>query len=59
MSSEEKITPEEFDQELERLMSSEGGTKKKKGGKKRKIILIAAAALVAGAIGFNALAGAR
>ena len=59
MSSEEKITPEEFDQELERLMSSEGGTKKKKGGKKRKIILIAAAALVAGAIGFNARAGAR
>ena len=38
MSSEEKITPEEFDQELERLMSSEGSTKKKKGGKKRKII---------------------
>ena len=32
MSSEEKITPEEFDQELERLMSSEGGTKKKKAG---------------------------
>lgn len=59
MSSEEKITPEEFDQELERLMSSEGGTKKKKGGKKRKIILIAAVVLVAGAIGFNALAGAR
>ena len=40
-------------------MSSEGSTKKKKGGKKRKIILIAAVVLVAGAIGFNALAGAR
>ena len=31
MSSEEKIAPEEFDRELEQLMSSGQGGKKKKG----------------------------
>lgn len=47
MSSEEKIQPEEFDKELERLMSDSGEKKsRKKGGKKKKKIIIAAAVLV-------------
>src|SRR5699024_5350695 len=57
MSSEEKIAPEEFDRELEQLMSGGQGGKKKKG-RKKKIVMIAAAVLVLGAAGFNALAGA-
>ena len=57
MSSEEKIAPEEFDRELEQLMSGGQGGKKKKG-RKKKIVIIAAAVLVLGAAGFNALAGA-
>ena len=57
MSSEEKIAPEEFDRELEQLMSGGQGGKKKKG-RKKKIVMIVAAVLVLGAAGFNALAGA-
>ena len=37
MSSEEKISPDEFDKELEALMSGKKEPKKKKGGKKKKI----------------------
>lgn len=52
MSSEEKITPEELDRELEYLMAG-GGEKKKKGGKKKKIVFALAAVLVLGAVGFK------
>lgn len=45
MSSEEKITPEEFDKELEQLMQSDG-KEKKKGGRKKKVLLAAAAVLI-------------
>ena len=38
MSSEEKISPDEFDQELEALMSGKKEPKKKKGGKKLEYI---------------------
>lgn len=56
MSSEEKIQPEEFDKELERLMSSDGEHKGKKKNKKKKKIIIAAAALVVVAgIGYKLL----
>ena len=48
MSSEEKkIQPEEFDKELERLMSSSGEHKGKKKSRKKKKIIIAAVVLVA------------
>jgi len=50
MSSEEKIQPEEFDKELERLMESDGdkkGKKKKKGRKKKIIGAVAVLALLA------------
>lgn len=46
MSSEEKIQPEEFDKELERLMSSNGDQKGGKKNRKKKKIIIAAAVLV-------------
>lgn len=55
MSSEEKIQPEEFDKELERLMSEDGeksGRKKgKKGGKKKKAVIAAAVLVVLGIAG--------
>ena len=41
MGSEEKISPDEFDQELEALMSGTKEPKKKKGGKKKKIAVSA------------------
>ena len=48
MSGEEKkIQPEEFDKELELLMSSSGEHKGKKKSRKKKKIIIAAAVLVA------------
>lgn len=52
MSSEEKIQPEEFDRELERLMSA-SGEKKKKGGRKKRIAAAAAAAVVLGILGIR------
>ncbi len=56
MSSEEKIQPEEFDKELERLMSSNGDQKGgKKNRKKKKIIIAAAVLVVAIGIGYKLL----
>lgn len=51
MSSEEKIQPEEFDKELERLMNNEGEKKGKKKGRKKKIITAAAVLAVLAVVG--------
>lgn len=57
MSMEEKIQPEDFDKELETLMSDSGEKKgrKKKGGKKKKIIIAAAVLVVAAFAGTKVL----
>ena len=59
MSSEEKISPDEFDQELEALMSGKKETKKKKGGKKKKIAVSAAVILVLGIAAGKILGGGK
>lgn len=59
MSSEEKISPDEFDQELEALMSEKKGPKKKKGGKKKKIAVSAAVILVLGIAAGKILGGGK
>lgn len=59
MSSEEKISPDEFDQELEALMSEKKGSKKKKGGKKKKIAVSAAVILVLGIAAGKILGGGK
>lgn len=59
MSSEEKITPEEFDKELEQLMAGNGEKKKKRGGKKKKIVIAAAAVLILGAVGVKSLSSGK
>lgn len=59
MSSEEKISPDEFDQELEALMSGKKGPKKKKGGKKKKIAVSAAVILVLGIAAGKILGGGK
>lgn len=51
MSSEEKIQPEEFDKELERLMNNGGDKKGKKKGKKKKIIVTVAVLAVLAVVG--------
>lgn len=59
MSSEEKISPDEFDQELEALMSGTKEPKKKKGGKKKKIAVSAAVILVLGIAAGKILGGGK
>ena len=59
MSSEEKISPDEFDQELEALMSGKKEPKKKKGGKKKKIAVSAAVILVLGIAAGKILGGGK
>ena len=59
MSSEEKISPDEFDQELEALMSEKKEPKKKKGGKKKKIAVSAAVILVLGIAAGKILGGGK
>ena len=59
MSSEEKISPDEFDQELEALMSGKNEPKKKKGGKKKKIAVSAAVILVLGIAAGKILGGGK
>lgn len=59
MSSEEKISPDEFDQELEALMSEKKGPKKKKVGKKKKIAVSAAVILVLGIAAGKILGGGK
>ncbi len=59
MSSEEKISPDEFDQELEALMSGKKESKKKKGGKKKKIAVSAAVILVLGIAAGKILGGGK
>lgn len=51
MSSEEKIQPEEFDKELERLMNNGGDKKGKKKGKKKRIIVTVAVLAVLAVVG--------
>lgn len=55
MSVEEKIRPEEFDKELERLMSENGEKKgkKKRGGKKKKIFFAVGVIAVIGIAGLK------
>lgn len=56
MSSEEKIQPEEFDKELERLMSDSGEKKgRKKSGRKKKAVLTVAVLMVLGIAGVKFL----
>ena len=59
MSSEEKISPDEFDQEREALMSGKKEPKKKKGGKKKKIAVSAAVILVLGIAAGKILGGGK
>ena len=59
MSSEEKISPDEFDQELEALMSGQKEPKKKKGGKRKKIAVSAAVILVLGIAAGKILGGGK
>ena len=59
MSSEEKISPDEFDQELEALMSGKKEPKKKKGGKKKKIAVSAAVILILGIAAGKILGGGK
>ena len=59
MSSEEKISPDEFDQKLEALMSGKKEPKKKKGGKKKKIAVSAAVILVLGIAAGKILGGGK
>lgn len=59
MSSEEKISPDEFDQELEALMSEKKDQKRKKGGKKKKIAVSAAVILVLGIAAGKILGGGK
>ena len=59
MSSEEKISPDEFDRELEALMSGKKEPKKKKGGKKKKIAVSAAVILVLGIAAGKILGGGK
>ena len=59
MSSEEKISPDEFDQELEALMSGKKEPKKKKCGKKKKIAVSAAVILVLGIAAGKILGGGK
>ena len=58
MSSEEKISPEEFDKELESLLT---GTpeKKTKTPKKKKIIIVVAAVAILGITGLKLLSGGK
>ena len=56
MSSEEKIQPEEFDKELERLMSDSGEKKgRKKSGRKKKAVMTVAVLTVLGIAGVKFL----
>ena len=57
MSVEEKIRPEEFDKELERLMSENGEKKgkKKRGGKKKKIFFAVGVIAVIGIAGLKVM----
>ena len=59
MSSEEKSSPDECDQELEALMSGKKEPKKKKGGKKKKIAVSAAVILVLGIAAGKILGGGK
>ena len=59
MSSEEKISPDEFDQELEALMSGIKEQKQKQGGKKKKIAVSAAVILVLGIAAGKILGGGK
>ncbi len=58
MSSEEKISPEEFDKELESLLT---GTpeKKTKNPQKKKIIIAVAAIAILGITGLKLLSGGK
>ena len=57
MSSEEKISPEEFDKELDSLLA--GTTEKKPKNPKRKKIIIAAAIAILGITGIKLLSGGK
>ena len=57
MSSEEKISPEEFDKELESLLT--GTPEKKPKNQKRKKIIIAAAIAILGITGIKLLSGGK
>ena len=57
MSSEEKISPEEFDKELDSLLA--GTTEKKPKNPKRKKIIIAAAIAILGIISIKLLSGGK
>ena len=60
MSSEEKITPEEFDKELEQLMSGDGaGGGKKKKSRKKKLLAAAVVLVVLGAVGLKVFGGGK
>ena len=57
MSSEEKISPEEFDKELDSLLA--GTTEKKPKNPNRKKIIIAAAIAILGITGIKLLSGGK
>ena len=57
MSSEEKISPEEFDKELESLLT--GTPEKKPKNQKRKKIIIAAAIAILGITSIKLLSGGK
>ena len=57
MSSEEKISPEEFDKELDSLLA--GTTEKNPKNPKRKKIIIAAAIAILGITGIKLLSGGK
>lgn len=59
MSSEEKISPEEFDKELEALMNGKEKQKTKKPGTKKKIMVAAAAIAVLGIAGIKLIGGGK